>query len=436
MFIVQDDLAPCRLKLCCRIGVGTQHAPQGLCLHNAFRRFPVDGRFQCGRSSAIFPVRCEITGHPGHLLAVPLFKGFKGFAGRRQHQFRPRILGIPGANHIRKVRIRRAVVSANVVPHMNNIIGEVRRVQLGEVVHNPPAVRHFSGVEPGIGLTHHPAEHFFLSRRRHPVEGFVAPGFQGEPDAMSRIRSDGHILHAALRQHRDQSPGIARHIGDHGGVYGHARLPRQPARIPGKFHQFLGTAQRGQFVAIQRVQAYGTRVHRVQKGFALFRCGALQITVYRPQSFRQPLEAGTVRVVLCFFDETQRCINMLPLHGFHIALQMRVADIQVGVGHEVDCELAYRLQQRRCLRRQVTRMKGHLHFRVLFHSGRQHFHCLHTFRQFHGLLCTITNYYRAVTGFPEVANRDAHYLPEFAVLFLQQWLGDRFAYMKRGWRIR
>ena len=88
---------------------------------------------------------------------------------------------------------------------------------------------------------------------------------------MSAIGTDGEILHAALGQDRDDAPGVAGHVGNHGRINRYLVAVPQYLGILDQSHKLLRPAQGGQLVAVEGVQADPAFFDGVDKGFSIRR---------------------------------------------------------------------------------------------------------------------------------------------------------------------
>ena len=113
-----------------------------------------------------------------------------------------------------------------------------------------------------------------------------------------------------------------------------------PARVP-------RAATARQHVEVEAVQPDLARLHRLLERRAPRRLHALQEQVGGPQHLDVPDEPRALGIAGRLLGQRHPLDQVLDLPLFHFGLQVRVADVGVGVRHHVDGELRHRLGPRR-----------------------------------------------------------------------------------------
>ena len=247
---------------------------------------------------------------------------------------------VPFPDKIAQAFVGRAVVPADVVPEIGDVVGIFLFLEPVQAGQDAAAVAHRGVVVERVAFARHPEQDAFLSGRRDPVAGFVAPLGERKSDAMGPVGSGAEVSHAALGQCRDDAPRVAGNVGDHCRVTGQPVVPGESACAVGEFKELFGPAEGREFVPVQGIQADGPLLHGVNQRRFLFVGGLFKVAVDGPQALGQPFKSGAFRVVPGRAGEFHGLFEMFPLPGHHLRLDMGVPDIEMGMVQNVDLPLA------------------------------------------------------------------------------------------------
>ena len=228
----------------------------------------------------------------GDLVAVTPLEVAEHVVGGGDDQLGIGVGVVPLLDGVGEVHVGRAVVP-EAVADLDEVVGIAALLQPPQVVHQ--IVRRTE--DPVVAGAGHPDEHPVLAVGADPPERFIAPRRDGVSDAVTAVGADGPILHAAVGEGGHHAPGVARHIGNHGGSDGRVAQFADALGAAHKAHEFLRAAEAGEFVAIERLEAHLARLYSFYELLALFRGGLLNVAVHGPEDFHVPLETRPRRVV-------------------------------------------------------------------------------------------------------------------------------------------
>ena len=154
------------------------------------------------------------------------------------------------------------------------------------------------------------------SPQREMVYPMRCPGFgPAERNRNPRVGQGGH-----------HGPGVARHVGDHGRVHGHVKLPAEASPPLGEGDHLLGPAEPGELVAVERVQVHPSRFPRPPSNRARFRrVRPGEVGIHGPEHLGVPLEPGVLGIIRRGVDEVEGQVDVGPLLGLHRGLGIGVA---------------------------------------------------------------------------------------------------------------
>ena len=135
MFVPEDDVAPCGLKLCCRIRGRHKHRPQDLALDQ-----PIDGRaiqrsLVRGGSGSVFPVRSKVSLHDRKSHTVTLLELMEHLFVSGLYEAGRYVAFVPLPDEVRERRIGRAVVAQR-VGKLDNFVRIRSVIQLSDELHD------------------------------------------------------------------------------------------------------------------------------------------------------------------------------------------------------------------------------------------------------------------------------------------------------------
>ena len=141
--------------------------------------------------------------------------------------------------------------------------------------------------------------------------------------------------------------------------------------------QFFRPTQRGEFVAVERVQMNPAFCDGFYELALLFGSSLLQIAVDGPKDFAVPLETSTGRIVGRPARQVHGLFQMLPLPQHHFRLDVSESDVDVRMGQNVQMPGAHRFQGEFRLRHGLAGdVQDKTRRRVGRNGGNEHLGCL------------------------------------------------------------
>ena len=351
MFGKEQHVLPCLGEFTGRIvAFGRKHAPENSGTGQTGGALAVHRRFAGRRGGAVLPRRGHVAPVGGQVFAVLLFECRKEFLGRRDAELRRIVTLVPRADHVGHQLVGRSVVAVDRVAQVTGVIGKFVGLQLLQVVPDRlhPAHRKASGqpaVEPRIAASGLPHQHLVGSRLRQPVEGPVAPfDVQGRGTVVADLSVERHVigtrrvvLHAVFGHGGGKSPDLSGNVAHHRRIHLHADFTGKPVRVVEHVHQLLlpadarqDTAQRG--VDVDYAVAYGLNQPCGLVGSGI----GFEIPGDRPRRFGIPAVTGAFGIILRPLGEVHRTLQIAPLELHHVHLTVRVADVLMRMGEEID----------------------------------------------------------------------------------------------------
>ena len=345
MFVVEDHVAPGFGERSDGIPPRAEHGIERFRLHQPLGRRAIEGRFAGRRARPVLPIGREIAANHRNLVGISLLELSEQLARGGDHQFRRSVFRIPVFHQIGQRGVDVSVVAPDGPPQLHDVVGialflqfgQTCRQVFGQVVVAPQAEHE------RVAFVGHPTENLLATVGAEPVEGLVFPCRDG-PAAVVDIDPERKILHSGLAHRRDDAPGQARHVANHRRVDLHAAAIADRDAPLHQPQQFFRTAQPGQLVAIQGVEFDLSRAHGLDElPLSGGRCLA-QIAIDRPEHFHVPLETSPRRIRGRLGAQIQGRVEVLPLLVLHFGLKVRVADVVVGVGQEINDPFSYGLR--------------------------------------------------------------------------------------------
>ena len=170
------------------------------------------------RRRPVLPIAGEVAPDLRDRLAVPPLELGEHLRCRGDDEAGRGVLLVPAPDRVCERRIRRAVIAADRVPHLDHRVGIAFLGQLVHVFEDPIGRRlieraHVEAVEPGVAPAGHPEQDPFAARRGEPIEGLVAPGLERPADPVAAVEQARHVvrparyvLDAGQGQGRDEGP--------------------------------------------------------------------------------------------------------------------------------------------------------------------------------------------------------------------------------------
>ncbi|OPZ77100.1 MAG: hypothetical protein BWY77_01761 [bacterium ADurb.Bin431] len=346
MLIVHNQIRPRLIEPLRRIPSPVEHRPQRLRLHQLITGPPVERLIRRRRGCPVLPIRRKVPLHHRQPISIPLLQPLHRPAVAGHNHLRIRILFVPLLHKIAQRRVRRPIVTPDIVPHHHQIIRILLLLQPVQVIENLALLNpmpHRIAMKPRVPGTRHPEQNLMLSARRHPVKRLIPP-LKRPADPVPGIRPHRHIPHPVLRQCRDQPPRITRHIRLHDRIDLHPILLLKPLGRSHQLHQFfLGIDPRHR-LGIQRIHVNAPRPRRRDKSSLLLLSRRPHKLLHRPHPFRMPHKPRLLRIILRIVNILQCLAQMLHLDPQHFLLRMRIADIQMRLMHQMHLPLPHRLQ--------------------------------------------------------------------------------------------
>jgi len=187
-----------------------------------------------------------------------------------------------------------------------------------------------------------PHQHLLFAVGCFPIERLVSKFSQCSANPVAFIGhlrdivgTVGKILDVVFHHHICDTPAKPGDIGHHGGINGKMIVFPQGVGILGNPKQLFGRRQTGHHPNIKPCNDHRSVFHGEFQPIKIFCWGVFHKIFHRPQRLHVPDKLAPFGIILGLVDEIQRIQNVLILNFHHLALQMRVADVVVGVVDDV-----------------------------------------------------------------------------------------------------
>ena len=367
------------------VAFGRKHAPENFGTGQTGGALAVHRRFAGRRGGAVLPRRGHVAPVGGQVFAVLLFECRKEFLGRRDAELRRIVTLVPRADHVGHQLVGRSVVAVDRVAQITGVIGKFVGLQLLQVVPDRlhPAHRKASGqpaVEPRIAASGLPHQHLVGSRLRLPVEGPVAPfDVQGRGAVVADLSVERHVigtrrvgLNAVFCHGGGQSADLSGNVAHHRRIHLHADFTGKPVRVVEHVHQLLLTADARQDTAQRGVDVDYAVAYGLNQPCGLVGSGiGFEIPGDRPRRFGIPAVTGAFGIILRPLGEVHRTLQIAPLELHHVHLTVRVADVLMRMGEEIDGPFAGGRHLETLFDGSLTARQTHVELRRLLHVSRR-----------------------------------------------------------------
>src|SRR5579863_1655586 len=294
----------------------------------------VNGRKSRVGADAVLPVRTSVANNSGKLGTVALVDIAEIIGERGDHEFGIRVLRIPLLHEIRFAQLEIRVFELTAV-HQDGIRLVIRRFKsLEERGKRLLAIRHLrrqvaNEIELRVlpGICH---QHLLAIGTLPPERRFRVPVAVEKNRSAIAVGSSGEVFQSQCAQNGWVGPRLARNVGDIRVIERNAPGAMQRVREIGGTNQFFEAGVAGEQVRVLRGNADLPFSNEAEELFLRRGIAGGHVILNDPRPIKAEAHVGMVRNV------SQQFVNVSGLNLRDLRLQIRVADVEVGVRDKID----------------------------------------------------------------------------------------------------